>query len=143
MQQPRYTKTRKGGLARVAGALLFVLAAYAAITSVASLLSYSEPKSDISGIVILIAGAVVMPWLGKEKGRLSRATSSTALRADAAQSRCVPAYHASRWQDWRSTPSDMSSMQTRCGLSALRLIAWEGREAVRAKACECCYANLP
>jgi hypothetical protein len=67
VQQPRYTKTRKGGLARVAGALLFVLAAYAAITSVASLLSYSEPKSDISGIVILIAGAVVMPWLGKEK----------------------------------------------------------------------------
>ena len=35
--------------ARVAGALLFALAAYVAITSVASLLGYSEPKPTILG----------------------------------------------------------------------------------------------
>jgi divalent metal cation (Fe/Co/Zn/Cd) transporter len=37
--------------ARVAGALLFVLAAYVAITSVMSLLGYSEPKPTFLGIV--------------------------------------------------------------------------------------------
>jgi divalent metal cation (Fe/Co/Zn/Cd) transporter len=72
--------------ARVAGALLFALAAYVAITSVASLLGYSEPKPTLLGIAILVAAAVVMPWLAKEKRRLSGATGSAALRADAAQS---------------------------------------------------------
>src|ERR1700675_1743951 len=53
--------------ARVAGALLFALAAYVAITSVASLLGYSEPKTTFLGIGILLAAAAVMPWLAKEK----------------------------------------------------------------------------
>jgi hypothetical protein len=72
--------------ARVAGALLFALAAYVAMTSVASLLGYSEPKTTFLGIAILVAAAAVMPWLAREKRRLSGATGSAALRADAAQS---------------------------------------------------------
>ena len=72
--------------ARVAGALLFTLAAYVAVTSVASLLGYSEPKPTLLGIAILVAAAAVMPWLAKEKRRLSGVTGSAALRADAAQS---------------------------------------------------------
>src|ERR1700694_2644485 len=48
--------------ARVAGALLFALAAYVAITSVTSLLRYNEPKPTFLGIAILVAAAVVMPW---------------------------------------------------------------------------------
>src|SRR5579864_8586284 len=72
--------------ARVAGALLFALAAFVAITSVASLLGYSEPQPTFLGIGILVAAAVVMPWLAREKRRLSGATGSAALRADAAQS---------------------------------------------------------
>ena len=91
--------------ARVAGALLFALAAYVAITSVASLLGYSEPKPTILGIAILVAAAVIMPWLAKEKRRLSGATGSAALRADAAQSRCVLTSRLSPWRDWRSTRS--------------------------------------
>src|SRR5579864_7040991 len=53
--------------ARVAGALLFALAAFVAVTSVTSLLGYSEPKPTFLGIAVLIAAAVVMPWLAKEK----------------------------------------------------------------------------
>ena len=68
--------------ARVAGALLFALAAYVAVTSVTSLLGYSEPKPTLLGIAILVAAAVVMPWLAKEKRRLSGATGSAALRAE-------------------------------------------------------------
>jgi divalent metal cation (Fe/Co/Zn/Cd) transporter len=70
----------------VAGALLFALAAYVAIISVASLLGYSEPKPTLLGIAILLAAAIIMPWLAKEKRRLSGFTGSAALRADAAQS---------------------------------------------------------
>ena len=58
----------------------------ASVTSVASLLGYSEPKPTFLGIAILVAAAAVMPWLAKEKRRLSVATGSAALRADAAQS---------------------------------------------------------
>ena len=58
--------------ARVAGALLFALAAFVAITSVASLLGYSEPKPTLLGIAILVAAAVVMPWLAKEKAAAVR-----------------------------------------------------------------------
>src|ERR1039458_4659887 len=60
--------------AHVAGALLFTLAAYVAITSVASLLGYSEPKPTFLGIAILVAAATVMPWLAKEKRRDRKST---------------------------------------------------------------------
>jgi divalent metal cation (Fe/Co/Zn/Cd) transporter len=56
--------------AHVAGALLFALAAFVAVTSVTSLLGYSEPKPTFLGIAILVAAAVVMPWLAEEKRRL-------------------------------------------------------------------------
>ena len=72
--------------ARVAGALLIVLTIYVAFSSVFSLLGHSEPSPSVLGIAILVAALVVMPWLAKEKRRLSAATCSAALRADAAQS---------------------------------------------------------
>ena len=53
--------------ARVAGALLFALATFVAVTSVTSLLGYSEPKPTFLGIAILVAAAVIMPWLAKER----------------------------------------------------------------------------
>ena len=71
---------------RIAGVLLFTLAAFVASSSVTSLLGYSEPKPTFLGIAILVAAAAVMPWLAKEKRRLSGATGSAVLRADAAQS---------------------------------------------------------
>ena len=71
---------------RVAGSLLFVLAALVAVTSVPSLLGYTEPKPTFLGIAVLVAAGVAMPWLAREKRRLSGATGSAALRADAAQS---------------------------------------------------------
>jgi divalent metal cation (Fe/Co/Zn/Cd) transporter len=125
--------------ARVAGALLLALAAYVAITSVVSLLGYSEPKPTILGIAILVAAAVVMPWLAKEKRRLSGATGSAALRADAAQS-ALCAYLSfialaglainAIWQIKWADPV--------AALAIIPLIVWEGREAMRGKACGCC-----
>jgi len=54
-------RTRKDGAAHVAGGLLFALAAFVAVTSITSLLGYSEPKPTFLGIAILVAAAVVMP----------------------------------------------------------------------------------
>jgi divalent metal cation (Fe/Co/Zn/Cd) transporter len=125
--------------ARVAGALLFVLAAYVAVTSVTSLRGYSEPKPTLLGVAILVAAAAVMPWLAREKRRLSGATGSAALRADAAQSAlcaylslialaglAINAIWHARWAD------------PVAALVVLPLIVWEGREAMRGKTCDCC-----
>jgi len=72
--------------ARIAGLLLFALAASVVATSVLTLVGYSEPKPTVLGIAILVAAAICMPLLAKEKRRLSTLTSSAALRADAAES---------------------------------------------------------
>jgi divalent metal cation (Fe/Co/Zn/Cd) transporter len=128
--------------ARVAGALLFALAAFVAITSVASLLGYNEPKPTLLGIAILVAAAAVMPWLAKEKRRLSGATGSAALRADAAQSAlcaylslialaglAINAIWHVKWAD------------PIAALVVLPLIVWEGRVAMRGKTCGCCRSD--
>ncbi len=44
--------------ARMAGALLFALAAFVAVTSVTSLLGYGEPKPTFLGMAILVAAAI-------------------------------------------------------------------------------------
>jgi divalent metal cation (Fe/Co/Zn/Cd) transporter len=125
--------------ARVAGALLFALAAYVAVTSVTSLLGYSEPKPTFLGIAILVAAAAVMPWLAKEKRRLSGATGSAALRADATQS-ALCAYLSlvalaglAINAIWHVRCADPIA-----ALAVLPLIVWEGWEAMRGKACGCC-----
>ena len=125
--------------ARVAGALLFALAAFVAVTSVASLLGYSEPKPTVLGIAILVAAAAVMPWLAKEKRQLSGATGSAALRADAAQS-ALCAYLSlialtglAINAMWHVKWADLTA-----ALAVLPLIGWEGRETMRGKSCGCC-----
>jgi divalent metal cation (Fe/Co/Zn/Cd) transporter len=72
--------------ARIAGGLLFVLAAFVALAFVLALLGHVEAHSSPIGIVVLILAAGVMPWLAKQKRQLSAATASAALRADAAES---------------------------------------------------------
>ena len=118
---------------------MFALAAYVAITSVASLLGYSEPKPTLLGVGILVAAAVVMPWLAKEKRRLSGATGSAALRADAAQS-ALCAYLSlialaglTINTIWRVKWADPTAASV-----VVPLIVWEGREAMHGKACDCC-----
>jgi divalent metal cation (Fe/Co/Zn/Cd) transporter len=124
---------------RVAGALLFALAAFVAVTSVTSLVGYSEPKPTFLGIAILVAAAAVMPWLAREKRRLSGATGSASLRADATQSAlcaylslialaglAINAIWHVKWAD------------PIAALVVLPLIVWEGREAMRGKSCGCC-----
>jgi divalent metal cation (Fe/Co/Zn/Cd) transporter len=72
--------------ARIAGALLFALAALVAIACALNFLGYYEAKPSLLGIGLLVAAAVMMPWLAMRKRQLAVVTSSAALKADAAQS---------------------------------------------------------
>lgn len=72
--------------ARIAGALLIILAIFIAATSALSLFGYSEPKPSYMGVAVLIVAALFMPWLAWRKRRLSAEAQSAALRADAAES---------------------------------------------------------
>jgi len=126
-------------VARIAATLLFMLAAYVAVVSALTLLGHHEAKTTYWGIAILIGAAAIMPWLTKEKRRLSAITGSAALRADAAESALcaylsvialiglgVNAIWHTRWAD------------PLAALVIVPLILWEGREAMRGKACGCC-----
>jgi len=125
--------------ARIAGVLLFVLAACVVATSLMALLGYSEPKPTFLGIAILVAAALVMPSLAKEKRRLSRVTGSAALRVDAVQS-AMCAYLSlitlagvainAIWHFGWADPI--------AALAVLPLVVREGREAMRGKSCACC-----
>jgi divalent metal cation (Fe/Co/Zn/Cd) transporter len=126
-------------VAQIAAALLIMLAAYVAVVSAMTLLGHREAKTTYWGIAILIGAAVIMPWLAKEKRRLSAITGSAALRADAAES-ALCAYLSvialvglginAIWHIWWADPI--------AALVIVPLILWEGREAMRGKACVCC-----
>jgi divalent metal cation (Fe/Co/Zn/Cd) transporter len=125
--------------ARIAGALLFALAPYVAVSSALCLLGYSEPKPTLLGIAILVAALAVMPWLAKEKRRLSQATGSAALRADAAQSALCSylslialvglAVNATWHIEWADPVA---------ALLIIPVVLWEGWQSIRGNPCECC-----
>jgi divalent metal cation (Fe/Co/Zn/Cd) transporter len=125
--------------ARIAGGLLFALAVYVVFASTISLLGYNEPQTSYLGMAILVVAAFLMPWLAKEKRRLSALTGSAALRADAAESALCAylsvialiglAVHAI----WHITWADPVA-----ALAITPLIMFEAREAIRGKPCGCC-----
>ena len=125
--------------ARIAAALLFVLAAYVIVASVMTLLGHNEPKTTYVGIAVLVAATAIMPWLAKEKRKLSALTESAALRADAAES-ALCAYLAlvalvglGVNANWHLRWADPIA-----ALVIVPLILREGWEAMRGKACGCC-----
>jgi divalent metal cation (Fe/Co/Zn/Cd) transporter len=125
--------------ARIAGGLLFALAAFVVLASALSLLGYSEPKPSYSGIAVLVGATLVMPVLAKEKRRLSTLTGSAALRADAAESALCAylsiialmglAVHAI----WHIAWADPVA-----ALAITPLVLFEAREAMRGTSCGCC-----
>ena len=122
--------------ARVAGGLLFALAAFVVWASAMSLLGYSEPKPSYLGMMVLAAAAFIMPLLGKEKRRLSALTGSAALRADAAESflcaymSIIALIGLSVHAVWHISWADPIA-----ALAITPFILFEAREAIRGKAC--------
>ena len=56
------------------------------LTSVLNFFGYRDAQRSLVGIGILLAAAVMMPWLANRKRKLAVVTSSAALKADAAES---------------------------------------------------------
>ena len=81
--QGEHAEKRAG---RIAGGLLFVLAAFVVTTSVLTLLGHVEARPSLIGMAVLGLAALIMPWLAAQKRQLSIRTGSAALRADAAES---------------------------------------------------------
>ena len=79
-------KLREERAARIAGGLLFSLAGFVLLTSVLNFIGYRDAQRSLVGIGVLLAAAVAMPWLAKQKRKLAVVTSSAALKADAAES---------------------------------------------------------
>lgn len=125
--------------ARIAGALLLLLAAYVAVVSAMTLTGHNEPRPTYWGIIVLIAAATIMPWLAKEKRKLSAATGSAALRADAAQSGLCAYLSLIALAGlvvnalWHVAWADPAA-----ALAIVPLILWEAKEAMRGKPCGCC-----
>jgi divalent metal cation (Fe/Co/Zn/Cd) transporter len=140
----RFRVPRAGGRieersARIAGVLLFVLAAFVASASGASVLGYSEVHSSLVGMALLLAAAFVMPWLARQKRRLSAITSSAALRADAAES-SVCGYMA-----WIALVGQLLNAVWKVGwadpvtgLCLIPIILHEGAETIKGKPCQSC-----
>lgn len=125
--------------ARITGSLLFALAAYVALVAALTLLGHREVRPSFLGIVVLIVAAVVMPLLAQQKRRLSAATGSAALRADAAESAlcgylsiiALAGLVANAF--WGITWADPVA-----ALCLIPLVAREGWQALKGRPCDCC-----
>jgi divalent metal cation (Fe/Co/Zn/Cd) transporter len=124
--------------ARVAGVLLLALAAYVVVVSIVKLLGHGEPRPSYLGIAVLLAAIAVMPWLSREKRKLSATTGSAALRADAAQSglcaylSLIALVGLAANAIWHVSWADPVA-----ALVLIPLILWEAKESIRGKPCDC------
>lgn len=123
--------------ARITGLLLFVLAAFILGSSI---LAFTDPRfraePSYLGIALLIAAAIVMPWLSAQKKRLAAKTHSGSLKADAAQS-SLCAYLA-----WIALGGlvlnalfKVSWADPGAALLLIPIVLREGWEAMRGKSC--------
>jgi divalent metal cation (Fe/Co/Zn/Cd) transporter len=133
---PSHREQAEQRAGRIAGGLLFVLAAFVVTASVLALLGHVEARPSPIGIALLALAAMIMPWLAAQKRQLSTTTASAALRADAAES-AVCGYLALIALAglvvnavWKVTWADPVA-----SLALLPLIVREGWEARKGKSC--------
>jgi divalent metal cation (Fe/Co/Zn/Cd) transporter len=71
---------------RIAGALLFALAAYVVVSAAWKLWSHQGAEFSVPGIILSLLAIPAMYWLSQRKLRLADRLGSRALRADAVES---------------------------------------------------------
>ena len=124
--------------AKVNAVLLYVLAIYIAVSSSLTLFGHFRPEPSVLGIVLLIASAIIMPWLGASKKRLAFQTNSGALKADAAQSN-ICAY-----MSWIALAGLVTNAvlhilwaDSVAALLLLPLVLYEANETRKGESCNC------
>jgi divalent metal cation (Fe/Co/Zn/Cd) transporter len=125
--------------ARIAGALLFAVAACVSVVSAVSLLGYHEPQPTYLGLAVLASAAAIMPWLARQKRQLSAMTNSAALRADAAESAlCAYLSWIALVGIGLNTVWHIGWADATAALIIVPLIVREGFQSMRGRACGCC-----
>jgi divalent metal cation (Fe/Co/Zn/Cd) transporter len=125
---------------RIAGFLLFALAVFILGSSILAFANPRfRPQPSYLGIALLIAAAIIMPWLSTQKRTLAAKTNSGSLKADAVQS-SMCAYLA--WIALGGLVANavfkISWADPIAALLLLPIIVREGWEAMQGKACcEC------
>ena len=126
---------------RIVGFCFLALAVYIAFESVRDLLQRSAPQRSVAGIAIACASLVAMPLLARAKRRVGRQLNSAAMHADARQTEFCTYLSAILlaglllnallgW--WWADPL--------AGLVMAPIIAREGVEGLRGRACQDCAA---
>ena len=125
--------------ARIAGALLFVLAVIVACTALLSVLLHLRPETSQLGMLVTIAALIVMPILATLKRREARRTHNVALAADAVQS-ATCAYLALVTLAGLAANAvfHIPWVDSVAALIAVPILFHEGRSAWQGHACGCC-----
>jgi divalent metal cation (Fe/Co/Zn/Cd) transporter len=124
---------------RIVGLCFLALAAYVACESLGDLIRQKAPRHSIPGIVLACVSLIVMPLLSRAKRTVASALGSAAMHADARQTDfCV--YLSvillsglllnALFGLWWADPV--------AGLIMTPIIANEGLEGIRGKACDHC-----
>ena len=125
--------------ARIAGALLFVLAFVVTSTAFLSLVLHWRPETSYLGMTVTIAALLIMPILATLKRREARRSNNVALAADAVQSATCAylalitlaglAMNAAFHIPW---------VDSLAALFAIPILLKEGRSAWQGHTCSCC-----
>jgi divalent metal cation (Fe/Co/Zn/Cd) transporter len=125
--------------ARMAGGLLFVLAAVVGLIALVAMVGDVKVERSLLGISITAGALLIMPMLAWLKRKKAIKTGDRALAADAVQSAtcaylaaitlgalCLQAFFPLRWID------------PVAALCAIPILIVEGRRAFRGESCGCC-----
>jgi divalent metal cation (Fe/Co/Zn/Cd) transporter len=141
MRFKKVSRISEKNAARITGFLLFALATFIlAISILAFTNPHFRPEPSYLGIALLIAAAIVMPWLSSRKRSLAAKANSGALKADAVQS-SMCAYLA-----WIALGGllvnaivKFSWADPMAALLLLPIVLREGWETIHGKSChDCC-----
>jgi divalent metal cation (Fe/Co/Zn/Cd) transporter len=126
--------------ARITGVLLLALAAFILAGSVLAFASPAfRPEPSALGVALLIAAAIVMPWLSRQKRLLAAKAGSASLKGDAVQS-AMCGYLA--WIALIGLGANVlfkaSWADPLAALLLLPIVVREGREALQGKSCSDC-----
>jgi len=123
---------------RIVGVCFVALALYVTYESVVALVFRRPPEESIPGIVLGVVSLIVMPLLARAKRKVAHGISSAAMEADARQTDFCTYLSAilvgglllnALFGWWWADPA--------AGLVMVPIIAREGRDALRGKACGC------
>jgi divalent metal cation (Fe/Co/Zn/Cd) transporter len=125
--------------ARIAGALLFVLAFVVASTALLALVFHWRPDASYLGMMVTIAALAVMPILATLKRREARRSNNVALAADAVQS-ATCAYLALITLAGLAANAafHIPWVDSLAALFAIPILLKEGRSAWQGHTCGCC-----